>query len=275
MFFSIGMRPASSPSQRFAERMGRTMKVKLIAVAIAIAAGSSQGLADSVIALTNGEMDQVTAGSATTVVTGWGSAIGSEAGASTSALINNAEGYGSASALGLDLYGSTGAISEIGTGYTLIQGVQGKIASTATGSDGVSSISDGTLNATVELGTKQTTAVGTTTVSAQGQKAVTVVETDISVPGVQIGARTTSEAEPSEDGVTLVSTTEFLLTIDRSATSNAGAGNAGGGTGGNLSGLTPASGGGTTLIGGSRVPSAATQRWGGDWAGPAVCLSCR
>ena len=124
----------------------------------------------------------------------------------------------------------------------------------------------------------------------RGQKAVTVVKTDISVPGVQIGARTTNEAEPSEDGVTLVSTTAFLITIDRSATMNADQ-IAGAGTGGDVSGVTPASGGaslsgggtpsvggtvgGTPSVGGSVLPSAATQRWGGDWAGPAVCLSCR
>ena len=76
--------------------MGKTMRFALIALAIAFTAtaGLGQGRTDGVIGLTDGEMDQLTAGSATTIVQGWGSAVGSQAGTFTSALVNGLQGMG-------------------------------------------------------------------------------------------------------------------------------------------------------------------------------------
>jgi hypothetical protein len=276
------MRRASHPSQGVTGMMGKTMRFALIALAIGFTAtaGLGQGRADGVIGLTDGEMDQLTAEVPQQPSCRDGDLPWVAKPAPPPALSSTACKEWAASANGLNLDGSGPSTAGISTEYVLIHGVQGKIASTATGTGGATTTSDGSIGATLALGPEQADASGTTTVSAEGQKAVTVVKTDISVPGVQIGARTTNEAEPSEDGVTLVSTTAFLITIDRSATMNADQ-IAGAGTGGDVSGVTPASGGaslsggGTPSVGGSVLPSAATQRWGGDWAGPAVCLSCR
>lgn len=257
------------------------MRFARIAIAIVITAlaGSGFGRADDVIGLTDAEMDRLTAGSATAVISGQGSAVGSQAGTFTSALINGLEGLGGASAQGLALDGLTPSEAGIGTGFLLLaSGTQGRIASSATGTGGELTTGDGSIAASLGISPERASGSGTTTVSAGGQKAVTVVETEIKIPGAQIGTRTTNEAEPSEEGVTLVSTTEFLVTLDRSPALIA---DRGAGTGRGGSALMPASGGtgvsaGTRGAGGSSMlRNVASQRGGGHWAGPAVCLSCR
>lgn len=135
--------------------------------------------------------------------------------------------------------------------------------------DGLFELTDTELDSVTARGTTTAIAGGAAAeATVKGERVVATTQASVNGPGFQVEVETTSEAEPSEEGVSLSTRTELRFVADPNGVSREPT-NSGGTQG-------AANGGSPLMIRRLVGPRPAGSQIGaGDWSGPAICMSCR
>lgn len=134
--------------------------------------------------------------------------------------------------------------------------------------DGLFELTDSELDAVTARGTTSAIVGGATAeATVKGERVVATTQASVNGPGFQVEVESISEAEPSEEGVSLSTRTELRFIADPNGVSRDPA-NSGGAQGG-ANGTAPAT------MPRFVLPNSAGPVRTRDFSGPAICMSCR